>query len=121
MLLLDPNTRRELGHIRIGTSGVAIGDRYLTDNGFLLDLAGSFVAAPVPAQRAWWITAGSALTLMVGEDATRAEVRGVRTKDGVPVLLGDIPRTETDGCSVDERYLVCAAPDGLHAWQFASG
>jgi outer membrane protein assembly factor BamB len=121
LVLLDPATHREITSVSAANFGIAVGDRFLTYQGLLLDLTGTAVGeTPRSTRRAWWITAGSALTVTY-PDPEWGEVVGLQTADGTPVLLGEIPLIEPGGCAIDARYLVCPAPDGFHAWQFAEG
>jgi hypothetical protein len=121
LILLDLDTHRELARFQARGLAQVVGERVLTPDG-LFDLAGNLLTdLDLTDAYEWWITASSVLTLTLEDDGARGVVRGLRTEDGATMLLGEIPLASSAGCSIDARYLVCPAPDGFHAWQFAEG
>jgi outer membrane protein assembly factor BamB len=95
----------------------AVGDRIITNNGWLFDLAGHHLYDPSSdVVSAGWLTAGSVLEIIEDSDGTR--VVGVSTVDGKARQLGRIP-VLAGSCGWNTTTLVCPTADGFHVYRFA--
>jgi outer membrane protein assembly factor BamB len=124
-VVLDRSTYQEL----FASYGTAVGDRFLTPDGHLLDLTGQVVGPTGNDDEmvSWWVSTADVLTIDLSEttDEYTATVSGVSAQDGRRVELGQFPAGPQPipwihACGIDTHYLVCPAGDGFHAWQFAA-
>lgn len=118
-LLIDSATQRQVGTAPIGRAVTVVGERVVTDDGAVFDLSGNVVAAAPGVGWSWWVAPDRVLTLTKDTGNAGTVVVGeLSTVDGAWTELGRIPDVP---CVATLHYLVCDTPEGVQAWQFATG
>jgi outer membrane protein assembly factor BamB len=105
----------------VGSSfgALTVGDRILTDHGYLFDLAGHQLHEPSSdLTEAGWLTAGSVLEV-IREPGGDGRVLVVSTVDGKARELGRVPGLSSY-CGLGATTLVCPTADGFHLYRFAT-